>query len=84
MAHLKKTIRHRGRRCRGGRWLTKRGRGWTTYILVPSKGQSYKHFMLVNYDSRAVITSKLLIFMTLESQFTLVEALKDWLLHVLV
>ena len=30
-------------------------------------GQSYKHFMLVNYDSRVVITSKLLILTTLET-----------------
>ena len=29
--------------------------------------QSYKHFTLVNYDSRLVITCKLLILMTLES-----------------
>ena len=32
-----------------------------------SNGQSYKHFTLVNYDSRAVIISKMLIFVTLES-----------------
>ena len=38
-------------------------------------GQSYKHFTLVNYDSRLVITSKLLILMTLESLVTSVEAL---------
>ena len=38
-------------------------------------GQSYKRFTLVNYDSRAVITSKLLIFTTLESKFMLVKAL---------
>ena len=30
-------------------------------------GQSYKQFTLVNYDSRVVVTSKLLIFTTLES-----------------
>ena len=30
-------------------------------------GQSYKHFKLVNYDSKLVITSKLLILITLES-----------------
>ena len=30
-------------------------------------GQSYKHFMLVNYDSRVVVTSKLLICTTLDS-----------------
>ena len=29
--------------------------------------QSYKHFMLINYDSRVVITSKLLILTTLEA-----------------
>ena len=32
----------------------------------PISGQSYKHFMLVNYDSRVKIISKLLILMTLE------------------
>ena len=37
--------------------------------------QSYKHFTLINYDSRVVITSKFLILMTLESQFTNVEGL---------
>ena len=31
------------------------------------RGQSYKQFMLVNYDSRVVVTSKLLIFTTLDS-----------------
>ena len=30
-------------------------------------GQSYKHFTIVNYNSRVVITSKLLILTTLES-----------------
>ena len=30
-------------------------------------GHSYKHFTLINYDSRLVITSKLLILTTLES-----------------
>ena len=30
-------------------------------------GQSYKHFTLVNYDSSVAISSKLLIFTTLES-----------------
>ena len=30
-------------------------------------GQSYKQFTLVNYDSRVIVTSKLLIFTTLES-----------------
>ena len=30
-------------------------------------GQSYKHYMLVNYDSRLVINSKLLLLTTLES-----------------
>ena len=29
--------------------------------------QSYKHFTLINYDSRVVITSKLLMFTILES-----------------
>ena len=32
-----------------------------------SIGQSYKQFTLVNYDSRVVVTSKLLIFTTLDS-----------------
>ena len=32
-----------------------------------TSGQSYKHFTLINYDSRVVITSKLLILMTLET-----------------
>ena len=32
-----------------------------------SCGQSYKHFTLVNYDSRLVIITKLLILTTLES-----------------
>ena len=32
-----------------------------------TSGQSYKQFTLVNYDSRVVVTSKLLIFTTLES-----------------
>ena len=32
-----------------------------------TSAQSYKHSMLVNYDSRVVIISKLLILMTLES-----------------
>ena len=40
-----------------------------------SSDQSYKHFTLVNYDSRVAITSKLHIFTTLELYFTLVEAL---------
>ena len=35
-------------------------------------GQSYKHFTLVNYNSKLIITGKLLIFTTLESQFALV------------
>ena len=34
---------------------------------VQASGQSYKHFMLVNYDSRVIITCKLLILTTLES-----------------
>ena len=29
-------------------------------------GESYKQFTLVNYDSRVVVTSKLLIFTTLD------------------
>ena len=32
-----------------------------------TSGQSFKHFTLVNYNSRVVITSKLLILRTLES-----------------
>ena len=38
-----------------------------------TRGRSYKHFMLVNYNSRLVMISKLLILTTLE--FTSVEAL---------
>ena len=34
---------------------------------VRSCGQSYKHLTLVNYDSRLVITSELIILTTLES-----------------
>ena len=32
-----------------------------------SSGQSVKQFMLVNYDSRVVVASKLLIFITVDS-----------------
>ena len=35
--------------------------------LLSISGQSYKHFTIVNYDSRFVITSKLLTLTTLES-----------------
>ena len=38
-------------------------------------GQSYKHFALVNYDSRVINTSKLLIFTTVETQITIVDHL---------
>ena len=38
-------------------------------------GQSYKLFLLVNYDTRVIITSKLLIFTALESLFMLEVAL---------
>ena len=38
-------------------------------------GQSYKQFTFVNCDSRVIVTSKLLIFTTLDSQITIVEAL---------
>ena len=38
----------------------------TNYPLRQISGQSYKHFTLVNYDSRLVITSKLIIPMNLE------------------
>ena len=41
--------------------------------LNETSAQSYKHYMLVNYDSRVVITSKCLIFTTVESYLTLVE-----------
>ena len=37
--------------------------------------QSYKHFMLVNYDSRVVIWGIFKSGMTLESQFTIVKCL---------
>ena len=49
----------------------------TTLNFFPSaiSGQSYKHFTLINYDSRVVITSKLLIIKTVESSLTSVEAL---------
>ena len=36
-------------------------------VLKWSCGQSYQHFMLVNFDFRVIITSKLHIIMTLES-----------------
>ena len=38
-----------------------------TLLDFETCGQSYNHVTLVNYDSRVVITSKLLILMTLES-----------------
>ena len=38
-------------------------------------GQSYKASMGVNYDSTVVLTSKLVIFTTLDSLITIVEAL---------
>ena len=34
---------------------------------VLNSGQSYKQFALINYDSRVILTSKLLIFTTLDS-----------------
>ena len=37
------------------------------HFLSGSCGQSHKHFTLVNYGSRVIITKKLLIFTTLES-----------------
>ena len=37
------------------------------YFYSDISGQSYKHFMLINYGSRVVITSKLLKLTTLES-----------------
>ena len=37
-------------------------------------GQSYKASTSVNYDSRVILTSKLLIFMTVDSYITIVEA----------
>ena len=40
--------------------------------------QSYKASMSVNYNSRVVFTSKLLIFITLEMSNIIVGALKDW------
>ena len=39
-----------------------------------TSGQSYKHFMLVNYDSRVVPDLKIRHITTLESKFTS----KDW------
>ena len=36
------------------------------FAFCHTSAQSYKHFTLVNYDSRLVITSKLLIRTTLE------------------
>ena len=44
-------------------------------FLMETCGQSYKQFTLVNYDSRDVVTSKLLISMTLELLITIIEAL---------
>ena len=32
-----------------------------------NSGQSYKHFLLINYDSRVVISGKMQMFTTLES-----------------
>ena len=32
-----------------------------------NSGQSYKHFVLINYDSRVVISGKMQMFTTLES-----------------
>ena len=37
------------------------------FSSVITCGQSYKQFMLINYDSRVIVTSKLLIFTTLDS-----------------
>ena len=39
------------------------------------RGQSYKHFTIVNYDSRVVIWGIFKSGMTLESYITIVEAL---------
>ena len=49
--------------------------GATALDLDAINGQYYKHFILVNYDSRLVLTSKLLILMTLELLFTSIGAL---------
>ena len=51
-----------------------RGRGGLNSDLLIN-GLSYKHLTLVNYDSRVVVTSKLLILATIESYFMNVEAL---------
>ena len=32
-----------------------------------ASGQSYKHFMLANYDTRVILTIKLLILTTIEA-----------------
>lgn len=40
-----------------------------------TSGKSYKHFALVKYNSRLIITSKMFILTTLESSFTCIEAL---------
>ena len=37
-----------------------------TFSTIMISGQSYKYFMLVNYNFRAVITNNLLILTTLE------------------
>ena len=37
------------------------------YVIIPNCGQSYKQFTLVNYDSRAVKMSHLLVITSLES-----------------
>ena len=41
-------------------------------------GQSYKHFTIVNCDSRVIPDFKIPHVTTLESQFTSVKYLKDW------
>ena len=41
--------------------------GTEASLQIKISAQSCKHFTLINYDSRAVITSKLLIRITLES-----------------
>ena len=43
---------------------------------MPS-GQSYKAPLIITYVSRFINMSNLLVSMTLDSYFTLVEALKD-------
>ena len=63
--------------------------GWSKPVLIllckekyPHCVQSYKYFMLVNYDPRVVPDLKIPHITTLESWFTSVKCLLDWPLVV--